>query len=255
MKRSNEEVNARRELLLQKIKELKTTTIKELSQEFDVSEMTIRRDCTILSQMGQVSQSFGKLAVVDKQICSQDNAASLMHIKNELAKEAATFVRNRDTLFINTSSTALRVLEYLKEKVINVLTNNTKIIYMNHHPQSTIILSGGEIRFPKEALSGDIAMESFSNARSDVTIIGVSGIDINLGLSTSVIHEAKINTKMIENSNKIIVVADYRKIGKTSNFVISPINKIDILITDTYADQNILAEIEKQGVQVIQVPC
>ena len=255
MKRSNEEVSERRDQLLQRIKELKTTNIRQLSTDFGVSEMTIRRDCLILVEMGQISQSFGKLEIIDKQERSQENADSLMPIKSALAKEAATFIKNKDTLFINTSSTALQILEFLKDKRINVLTNNTKVIYMDHNPQSTIILSGGEVRSPKEALSGDLAMESFSNVRSDVAVIGVSGVDFETGLSTSVVYEAKINTKMIENSNKIIVVADYRKIGKTSNFTIAPLSSIDLLITDTYADRKVLDQIEKIGVQIIQVPC
>ncbi len=254
MKRSNEEVQARRNQLLERIKELSSTDVKTLSQEFDVSEMTIRRDCTALSEMGQIKVSFGKIEIQKAEVYDQDNADSMSHIKTCLAKEAATFITNHDTVFINTSSTAIQTLLYATDKVINVLTNNTKIINMHHHPQSTIILSGGEVRYPKEALSGDIAMESFSNARSDVTIIGCSGLDLKTGISTSVVHEARINTKMIENSSKLIVVADYRKIGKSSNFTIGSVTDVDLLITDIYADKKVLDEMEKLGVQIIQVP-
>ncbi|WP_207940416.1 hypothetical protein DOK78_002096 [Enterococcus sp. DIV2402] len=254
MKRSNEEVQARRNQLLERIKELKITDAKTLSQEFAVSEMTIRRDCTVLSEMNQIKISFGKIEIQNAEMYDQDNADSMAHIKARLAKEAATFISDHDTVFINTSSTAIQSLSYTTDKTINVLTNNTKIIHMNHHPQSTIILSGGEIRYPKEALFGDIAMESFSNARSDVTIIGCSGLDLKTGISTSVIHEARINTKMIENSGKLILVADYRKIGKSSNFTIGNITDIDVLITDIYSDKKVLDEIEKLGVQIIQLP-
>lgn len=255
MKRSYEEVQARRNQLINRIRELKIADVKTLSQEFSVSEMTIRRDCAILNEMGQIKQTFGKIEIQNTDINNAKASDSITHIKDCLAKEAGRFVSERDTVFINTSSTAIQALIYLTDKAINVLTNNTKVIHMNHHPKSTIVLSGGELRYPKEALSGDIAMESFSNARSDVTIIGCSGINVEMGLSTSVIHEARINTKMIENSGKVVVVADYRKIGKYSNFTIGQLSVIDVLITDTYADQNVLDEIENHGVQIIQVPC
>ncbi|WP_440896523.1 DeoR/GlpR family DNA-binding transcription regulator [Amphibacillus sp. Q70] len=255
MKRSYEEVQARRNQLVNRMRELKVADVKTLSQEFGVSEMTIRRDCAILNEMGQIKQSFGKIEIQNTDINNTKTSDSITHIKDCLAKEAGRFVSDRDTVFINTSSTAIQALAYLTDKAINVLTNNTKIIHMNHHPKSTIVLSGGELRYPKEALSGDIAMESFSNARSDVTIIGCSGLNVEMGISTSVIHEARINTKIIENSGKVIVVADYRKIGKYSNFTIGQISVIDVLITDTYADQTVLDAIEKHGVQIIQVPC
>lgn len=254
MKRSHEEVADRRKLLISILQELEVSNVKTLSRKLNVSEMTVRRDCSVLSEMGQIRQSFGKVELLpldDSQLVASE---PIEHIKKCLAKEAASYVDDRDTVFINTSSTAVQALAYLKDKAISLLTNNTTVIGMEHNPKSAIILSGGEIRYPKQALSGDIAMESFSAARSDISIIGCSGLALSTGISTSVMHEARINSKIIENSGKLVVVADYRKIGKSSNFTIGEISDIDTLITDTFADQACLAAIEKQGVRVIQVP-
>lgn len=257
MKRSNETVQLRRNNLINLMKKLRVSDVKQLSQELQVSEMTIRRDCAILHEMGQIQISFGKIEMPETEINNFDVDASdsLENIKQLIAQKAAQYISNRETIFINTSSTALKTLLFLKDKNINVMTNDTKVISMEHHPQSAIILTGGEVRYPKGTLSGDIAIESFSHVRSDITILGCSGINIETGISTSVIHEARINRKMIENSGKLIVVADYRKIGKSSNFTIGEISDIDLLITDSYADEKVLAEIEKTGVQVIQVTC
>lgn len=254
MKRSNEEVQQRRTALIALLKKMKTSDIKTLSKKLKVSEMTIRRDCALLKEMGQIKQSFGKIEFLEEAENELQPTDPIEEIKNRLAQETANYIKDGSTLFLNTSSSAVKTLYYLKEKRINLLTNNTSVIHMNHHPNSTIVLTGGEIRYPKAALSGDIAVESFSHARSDITIIGCSGLDIEAGISTSVIHEAKVNAKIIENSGKLIVVADYRKIGKTSNFTIGKIIDIDLLITDCFANQKIIELIEKQGVKVIQVP-
>lgn len=53
---------------------------------------------------------------------------------------------------------------------------------------------------------GDIAVDSFAHARSDVSIIGCDGVDLTTGITTSVFHESKINQKIIENSSTLIVV-------------------------------------------------
>lgn len=55
MKRSNEEIRQRREEILHYLKENGRTEIKDLSKYFNVSEMTIRRDCAKLSEMGKLS--------------------------------------------------------------------------------------------------------------------------------------------------------------------------------------------------------
>ncbi|WP_455276442.1 DeoR family transcriptional regulator [Enterococcus cecorum] len=63
MKRSNEEIRQRREEILHYLKENGRTEIKDLSKYFNVSEMTIRRDCAKLSEMGQIIQPFGYVEI------------------------------------------------------------------------------------------------------------------------------------------------------------------------------------------------
>lgn len=63
MKRSNEEIRQRREEILHYLKENGRTEINDLSKYFNVSEMTIRRDCAKLSEMGQIIQPFGYVEI------------------------------------------------------------------------------------------------------------------------------------------------------------------------------------------------
>lgn len=253
MKKSLAEVNERRNDLLTLLEQLEMSDIKTLAERLAVSEMTVRRDCNALSKMGRIKQSFGKIEFIKDIDPTTQNIDALEKIKMAIAQEAAGYVENDDTLFINTSSTALLSLSFLQEKAISLLTNNIKVVHLDHNPQSTIFLTGGEVRFQKEGLSGDRAVAAFAEARSDVTIIGVSGISIENGISTSVMHEAKVNSQIVQNSGQLIVVADYRKVGSTSNFKIGELRDIDLLITDQYADKATLDAIESLGGKVIQV--
>lgn len=253
MKKSLAEVNERRDELLERLTELEISDIKTLAEQLAVSEMTVRRDCNALAKMGLIKQTFGKIEIIKDIDPLTQNIDALEKIKTAIAYEAANFVQANDTVFINTSSTALMSLNHLQDKPISLLTNNIKVVHLTHNPQSTIFLTGGEVRFQKEGLSGDRAVAAFAEARSDVTIIGVSGLNIENGISTSVMHEAKVNSQIVENSGQLIVVADYRKIGNTSNFKIGELKDIDVLITDQYADKGTLDAIESMGGQVIQV--
>ncbi|WP_253263077.1 DeoR/GlpR family DNA-binding transcription regulator [Enterococcus cecorum] len=203
MKRSNEEIRQRREEILHYLKENGRTEINDLSKYFNVSEMTIRRDCAKLSEMGQIIQPFGYVEIF-QEVEGQIND-SLEQIKLSIAKEAARHVEDGDTLFINTSSTVTASLQFLQDTSIILMTNNLAVADIQHHPDSSIILSGGEIRYSKKALTGDIAVDSFAHARSDVSIICCDGVDLTTGITTSVFHESKINQKIIENSSTLIV--------------------------------------------------
>lgn len=253
MKSSNQIIKQRRDELTTYLKKSQVATIKELSDYLGVSEMTIRRDCEILAKMGILERSFGKISYL-KQADEQSKTDPLNKIKGKIAKEASNYIDNGQVIFINSSNTAAKTLEYLTEKSITVVTNNLQALKYQKNARSNVLLTGGEVNYQKEVLIGDIAFNSFNSMRSNVTLIGCNGLDVQTGISTSQLNEARINRKIIENAGKVIVLADYTKIGKVSNFTVGSIADVDLLITDSFADPKMLEKFENHGVQVIQVP-
>ncbi|MDH6363941.1 DeoR/GlpR family transcriptional regulator of sugar metabolism [Enterococcus sp. PF1-24] len=254
MKNSNENIQKRREDLRSLLKEAGTLTVRQLSQNLAVSELTIRRDLDILEKMGLIQRQHGSASYIPETTLEDFNA-EIENIKERIAKQAANLVHEGDTVFVNTGTTALAALKFIQDKRVTIVTNNIKVATVEHHPDSVIIFSGGEIRFPKETLVGDIAIDSFSRMRSDVTILGCSGLTVQDGFTTSVLHEAKVNAAILKHSPGIkIVVADYRKIGVSSNYTSGSLEDIDVLITDSFANPDVLKEVEAHDVQIIQIP-
>lgn len=254
MKSSNQVIKKRRAALTDYLKEKQTATVNELSQQFNVSEMTIRRDCEILAKMGLLERSFGKVVYVEQAVDKIGSEDPLDKLKDKLAKEASDLISDGQIIFINSSNTAVKVLEYLTDKNITVLTNNLHALDYQKNSKTNVVLSGGEVNFAKEVMIGDIAFNSFNSMRSNVTLIGCNGLNDQTGISTSQINEARINRKIIQNSGQVVVLADYTKLGKVSNFTVGSIDDVDVLITDSFADPKLVAKFEKNGIQVIQVP-
>ena len=155
-----------------------------------------------------------------------------------------------DSLFINTSRNALQMLEYVKSRNVTVITNNGKVMRMDYNDGISIILTGGEIRHPKEALVGDFAIRNVQNVFPKKAFIGCSGFSPVSGMTTEIAGEVKINELMIQNAGEVYVLADHTKIGKKSSFTSSPVQKIGHLITDEKAPQQILDELTEAGVKV-----
>ena len=110
------------------------------------------------------------------------------------------------------------------------------------------------MRFPKEALVGDIALNTISSMNADVCIIGCSGVSLDNGVTTKILNESTINEMMIRQTFKCkILVADHRKIGLTSKFKIADISVFDYLITDKFCSEKVIAENKNVGVKVIQI--
>lgn len=228
-------------------------SIPDLSQALNVSEMTIRRDCSTLSARGQVNQKKGIISYIEPK--SKDNQNSLERINTSLGNEAAKFVKAGEIVFMNSSSTALKALPKLLQKKLYIMTNNLQAAkYISEDDKATLIMSGGDIVHDHLIMSGDIAKNSFSSMRSDWGIIGCAGLSIEHGISTPYLREAAINKTIIKNSRRLILVANYSKFNSFSNFTIGQIKDIDILITDTFASGELVAAIRQEGIQVIQVP-
>ncbi|GFH42438.1 DeoR family transcriptional regulator [Lactococcus hodotermopsidis] len=255
MKNSIENIQARHKVLLDIMKDGENHTVTELSTLLKTSETTIRRDLTNLAQMGKVVRSHGKarIATTGLEIDKCDNE-EIEAIKEALAKTAASFVKNSNTVFINSSSAALDSVKYLINKQVTIITNNVKVAALDHNSESSVFLSGGEVRFPKEALIGQAAQAFFETIQADIAIIGCYGISAERGLTTPVIHEAKINEVIVKQTDGLVIcIADYRKIGESANFKSCDLAHVDYLITDTFANQDSLKKIEDCGVTVIQI--
>lgn len=148
MKMNKAVVDARRNKIMQKIQSQGKAAVDELAEELQVSPLTIRRDLQYWEEMGAVERYYGGAKLIQHFVDNDDPKLSNEQYKHAIAKYAAQYVKDGDTIFINTSSTALLVLKYIKNKRVTVITNNGKAIFMDHDPMVSICLSGGELRIP-----------------------------------------------------------------------------------------------------------
>lgn len=249
-KQSMKVVNERRNKILELLIKQNQATVEELSLYCEVSIPTIRRDLIVLENENQIIRFHGGAKMIDEN--SFSNYIPYRDVKEAIAYEAAQHINNGDTIFINTSSTALLIIKYLKNKHVTIITNNVKAVYVPRDPYVNIILTGGELRIPKETLVGEFALYNINQVKTDKCFLGCSGISDHL--STSVLQEGAINYAMQQNCiGNIFVLADASKIGRSHSFVSSNLDNITHLITDTSADKEYIHSYKQNGIKVIQV--
>ncbi|MDD7305542.1 MAG: DeoR/GlpR family DNA-binding transcription regulator [Peptoniphilaceae bacterium] len=252
MKTKKSIVSKRREDILAYIKTKDSVTTGELIENFNMSEITIRRDLNYLQAEGRIERFYGGAKFVNPESIGKNEF--LENKKIAIAKKCAEYIKDNDDIFINSSSTALLVLKYLKDKRVNVITNNAKALFMDIDHMVNIILTGGRISYPKNALTGTFALNNLKTVASDISIIGISGISKDGDLTTSVLDEVEINQYMLNESTcKNILVCDSSKFSKSANFKIGSIANIDLIITDRDLARETLEYIEKYKVKVVLV--
>lgn len=253
MKNSQSSISSRRQDMLAYIQEQETVNLLDLVDRYNVSISTIRRDLDTLSAKGLITRNYGN-AVSNPRVRVDQNISRKQKIAHMLAQYAASFVEDNETIFINTSSTALLIASYIKGKDVTIITNNANAINSEHDPHIQLILTGGELRKPKYSLTGDFALNTINRIQADKCFIGCSGCSTDGGITTAVHSEASVNCAMIERcAGKVFLLADSTKIGKQSNFFYAPVSAVDYLITNNEAKGKGLEEIARKNVTVIRL--
>lgn len=245
-------LSSRQQKIIDYLNQNKEAKTEELSELFNTSQITIRRDFKELESMGLLIRYHGGAKILEDETLNETDIVKIK--KQSIAKYAASLIEDGDTIFINSSSTAISILDYITDKRVTVVTNNGKALTKNLPPNVYLILTGGEVYGRKHSMVGDLAMQVLSNITSTKCFMGVSGIRYDYGISTSVIQETTINKEMINRcTGPVYVLATSNKIGIHHNFSSGKISDVDYLITDSHADPNRISELEYAGVKSILI--
>ncbi len=248
MKKERAYVDGRRNQILEMMQTNPEVRVDELARKLGVSLITIRRDLQFLEDQKQLKRIYGGA------VASPDAENEVRIYRKLIARYAATLVSSNDNLFINTSRNALKMLEYIQCSNVTVITNNGKAIGCTYPPGVSVVLTGGELRHPKDAMVGDFALRNLNPIYVKKAFLGCSGISAENGMTTEIFNEVSINELMIDHATQgVYVLADHTKIGKNSSFISGPIEKIKVLITDEKAPEEPLELIRDRGVIVYQV--
>lgn len=248
MKISKKNVKKRRDQIMQIIEKLGDVKVLDLSENLRVSPITIRRDLQYLEDKNLLIRYYGGAKTNDQDVDPTDEIAIC---RRNIAKYAASLVEDDDVIFINTSKTALEMIEYIKAKNVTVCTNNALAINHQRSSSVNIVLTGGELRHIKGTMVGEFALDSVNKVMAKKSFIGCSGLSLQVGMTTEFLNEVKINEAMLSRVvGESYIVADHTKFCKKSSFTSFPIEKIRNIITDDKVSDEILELYMDRGINV-----
>lgn len=252
MKRAKSYVDNRRKRILEELESEPEVRVDQLALKLGVSAITVRRDLQYLEDNKQLVRFYGGATA---SAWEDAGARDLEVYRKRIARFAAQFISDNDTMFINSSSNALKVLEYINKENVTVITNNGKAIMSNYNATNVrVTLTGGELQHPKNVLVGNLALTNLMNVFVKKTFVGCSGVSAEKGITSEIYNEVSINEMMINHATQgVYLLADHTKIGSDSSFSSSPIEKINVLITDELAPEEELEKFRRKGVTVYKV--
>jgi len=245
----------RQRKILQEVKNKRAVKIFELSQLFNVSEMTIRRDLEKLDSEGLLQRAYGGALAIEKMVLEptfQEKDSVNVEEKQIIGIAAASMINEGDTVFLSTGTTTMQIIKNLvNKKNITVMTNSLNNAFeLSRLSGIRLLVVGGELRERSYAVVGPWTKQNLQGLYVDKLFLGVNGFSIKHGLTTPNLEEAEICQLMIKIAREVIVVADHSKFESVAFAQIADIDCVNRLITDSGADKEFVKKLQDKDIEV-----
>ena len=249
----------RREFIEQRVRAQREIGYAELAAEFDVSEMTIRRDVEALEISGVVRRVVGGAIALkgkDAEPSFETRVANAAEEKRHIAGAVADLIGRNETLILDSGSTALAVARSLKGRALGLTIVTPSVLAaleLVDEPNTTVVLTGGELRPGELSLIGSAAEDTLGCYNCDTFVMGVAGIDATRGISDYHQGESRVKRAATSRADRVIVAADKSKLGRVTFVSIAALSEVDMIITDGAPEHPALVAARGVGVDVVCV--
>lgn len=245
----------RQAIILDMLTHQDSILVTDLSEHLNVSSVTIRKDLTELEMKKKLYRNHGKAILIDpysenKNVSEKERLS--VEEKRLIGAKAASLITPRDSIIIasgttvhalarNISTTDKLTVITASLEVARILANDTNI---------DIIQLGGMLRHSSLSVVGQFAETVLSDFACSKLFLGVDGIDLDFGITTTDMMEASLNRVMIQTAQKTIVLADSSKFGRRGFSKIADMKDIDQIITDSKISAPTARQIEELGIKL-----
>ncbi len=248
----------RRLEILDRINQAGRASVAELSQEFGVSEVTIRADLQALAERNLIVRTHGGAIPALRgpyELSLATRRQQQVAEKGRIGAAAAAMIADGDAVFLDSSSTALAIAQNLKNcRDLTVITNGLTIAQelIDAHGV-TVVLIGGTLRRETASLIGADGLERLRRFHIQKGFFGAHGISPAEGLTDVSLAEAEVKRPLIAMCRRAIAVLDATKWGRVGLASFAHLQQLHLVITDVRAPADLVAQVRSAGVEVVLV--
>ena len=219
------------------VRQQERTSVDSLAAALDISRETIRRDLTELARAGKIQKYHGgaTLPSVRGEGPFQQRMAENAAAKALIADTAVTLFKPGETIFIDTGSTTLYFAERLAELAdLTIVTNSAEVARAMSQTRGRhrVFLLGGEYNADNRQTVGTLAVAQIRSFRAHHVVLTVGGLDNRTGVMDYNIEEAQVARAMIDQADRLTVLADVTKFNRIASFEVCRLDAIGNLVCD-----------------------
>lgn len=230
--------------------------VSELAAAFGCSEMTIRRDLAKLKAEGLVERSHGgavatRLARLETAL--SERAKLRGGEKAAIARVAAPLAKAGQRIILDTGTTTLALARELRtaQGICVVTTSLAVASALLSGKGVECMLVGGTVRDGSPDLCGPLMEENLSRLHADCAFIGCDALSASGELMTTDPRVARASELMVRNSERVALLTDSSKAGRSAFVAFARLDQLDWLVTDAGMPEEYLEMARHAGVEVI----
>lgn len=250
----------RREQIIQRLRQQGSVQVNDLSELFGVSTVTIRNDLAFLEKQGIAVRAYGGALICDSNMPGtepsvEDKSSLNTAVKRSIAKAAVELIKPGHRVILDSGTTTFEIARLMRQHTdVIAMTNGMNVANALLESEGVeLLMTGGHLRRQSQSFYGDQAEQSLQNYHFDILFLGVDAIDLERGVSTHNEDEARLNRRMCEVAERIVVVTDSTKFNRSSLHKIIDTQRIDVIIVDAGVPTESLEGLSRQGIEVILV--
>ena len=239
--------------ILQLLENEGNVKVDNLSERFEVSQVTIRKDLAELEEQGLLQRTYGGAIYSHR---SRFNVSFLEKLqieaprKDAIAQLALNYIHEGDTIILDAGSTTLSLARALQGKLrsLYVITNSVPAALELSRAGYEILLIGGQVRNHSLALIGSVAVQTLGSFHADRAFLGTSGITLSHGHSTPNLLDAEVKQAMMRSADETYVLTDSSKFGHACLASFARLSEVHFTLTDSGIPSEFREAFERRGI-------
>ncbi|MGG5372367.1 DeoR/GlpR family DNA-binding transcription regulator [Enterococcus sp. AZ196] len=233
----------------------KKVSVASLSEQFSVTEETIRRDLDKLEAEGILTRTYGGAVLNSEETVSNipfyKRAEHNVEAKQAIAFKVREVLESVHTIAADASSTVMETLKLLKDREdMTIVTNSSEALRELMVSEVNVLSTGGILNKRTLSMQGDLTERAIENYNVEMAVISCKGIDKQVGATDTNEVEARIKKIMIAQASEVMLLIDSEKFCKKGFVHLSNIDQINHVVTDKKPSDDWIDFFTKNNIQL-----
>ncbi|MCK5757891.1 MAG: DeoR/GlpR transcriptional regulator [Clostridiales bacterium] len=252
-------MNGRQQQIKKMLESAGEVHLQNLRKVFtDISEMTLRRDLSLLENEGYAIRTHGGAVSTNKVNLhdGQENEYSKrakegVVAKTDIAAKAIRFIEKGRSIYLDAGSTVMGLAKLIEGEGCTFVTSAVNTALKLSSTAHSVMQLGGAVNKNTLSCSGPDALLMIDALNIDVAIMSASGFSPDRGFTISNRYECLLKQKVLSKARKVVMLMDSSKIDKDLTFTFASLEDIDFWVCDNMPDSGIIEKCSEFKVELV----